>query len=79
MHDLAAELYPICRSITGDGVRVCYFYSADPSTAVRVWEEELQPNIHSRQVTFRVRPGAGWQMYRRFLGEPGPAADRPRD
>jgi hypothetical protein len=58
--------------VTGDGVRICYFYSADPRAAVRVWEEELQPNIDSHQVTFHVRPDEKWQMYRSFLAEPGP-------
>jgi hypothetical protein len=62
--------------ITGDGVRVCYFYSADPRAAIRVLEQELQTNIHSHQVTFRVRPDREWQMYRSFL-EPGAPADRP--
>ena len=65
--------------ITGDGVRVCYFYSADPSMAIRVWQQELQPNVHSHQVTFRVRPDAEWQMYRSFLDEPGTAEDGDRD
>jgi hypothetical protein len=65
--------------ITGDGVRVCYFYSADPRTAIRVWEEELQPNVHSHQLTFRVRPDPEWQMYRSFLGEPTASADGGRD
>jgi hypothetical protein len=42
--------------ITGDGVRVCYFYSANPRAAIRVWEEEWQPNVQSHQVTFRGAP-----------------------
>jgi hypothetical protein len=53
-------------------------YSADPKTAVRVWEE-LQPKVHSHQVTFRVRPDVEWQMYRSFLAEQGTATHRPRD
>jgi hypothetical protein len=53
--------------VTGDGVRVCYFYSADPQAAIRVWEQELQPNIQSHKVVFRVRPDAEWQMYGKFL------------
>jgi len=54
--------------ITGSGVRVCYFYSADPQAAIRVWETQLQPHIGGQQVTFQIRPDAQWQMYRRFLG-----------
>ena len=54
--------------LTGSGVRVCYFYSADPQAAIRIWEQELQPNIRNHQVTFQIRPDPQWQMYRRFLG-----------
>jgi Family of unknown function (DUF695) len=53
---------------TGDGVRVCYFYSAEPDEAVRVWEEELQPKVRSHRVTLTVRPDEEWQAFRRFLG-----------
>jgi Family of unknown function (DUF695) len=55
--------------ITGDGVRTCYFYSADPKTAVQLWEQELQPNVRGHQVVFTVRPDPQWKMYRSFLAE----------
>lgn len=54
--------------LTGYGVRDCYFYSSDPQSAIRVWEQELQPNIRSHQVAFEIRPDPQWEMYRRFLG-----------
>lgn len=54
--------------VTGYGVRDCFFYSSDPQSDIRVWEQELQPSIHSHQVTFNIRPDPQWQMYKRFLG-----------
>jgi uncharacterized protein DUF695 len=54
--------------ITGDGARVCYFYTADPAQAIALWEQQFQPHIRSHQVTFQIRPDPGWEMYRRFLG-----------
>ena len=54
--------------LTGYGVRDCFFYSSDPQAAIRIWDQELQPNIRSHRVTFDIRPEPQWQMYRRFLG-----------
>lgn len=52
--------------VTTGGTRTLYFYSADPHSAIRAWESEIQPTILNRRVSFDIQPDPEWEAYRCF-------------
>jgi hypothetical protein len=53
--------------VTTDGRRDLIFYTSNPSSAIRWFEEELGPRMQTHHVEFTIHPDANWETYRRFM------------